>query len=78
MKSSMAGLVLLMGMFGVPLAQTSTPLTNDRPTHPGTAILDSMGIAAGAERTTTNNPPVHADVPAMPATPASAAGKQRP
>ncbi len=43
MKHMLAGLALLVGANGAAFCQT-----NDRPVHPGTAILDSMGIVAGA------------------------------
>jgi hypothetical protein len=37
-----------------------TPRSSDRPVHPGTAILDAMGIVAGA--------PVQAESPVHPGT----------
>ncbi|HEY2619055.1 MAG TPA: hypothetical protein VGI78_17070 [Acetobacteraceae bacterium] len=48
MKTVMAGLVLLVGMAGVGYCQSRASDQSDRPVHPGTALLDSMGIVAGA------------------------------
>ena len=48
MKCLVAGLALLVGLSGVAYCQNSIPASNERQVHPGTAILDSMGIVAGA------------------------------
>jgi hypothetical protein len=56
MKTVMAGLVLLVGMAGAGYCQSRVPGQPDRPVHPGTALLDSMGIGAGAsDGTPTHN-----------------------
>jgi hypothetical protein len=46
MKTAMAGLALLVGMAGAGYCQSRAPDQSDRPVHPGTALLDSMGIGA--------------------------------
>jgi hypothetical protein len=56
MKTVMAGLALLVGMAGAGYCQSRVPDQSDRPVHPGTALLDSMGIVAGAsDGTPTHN-----------------------
>ena len=48
MKSLVAGLAVLVGLSGIAYGQNSLPAPDERPMHPGTALLDSMGIYAGA------------------------------
>jgi hypothetical protein len=47
MKCIIAGLTVLVGMTAAAHSQSSGPATPGQPVHPGTAILDSMGIFAG-------------------------------
>lgn len=51
MKSLVAGLAVFVGLSGIAYCQNSLPGSNERPVHPGTALLDSMGIYAGAPDT---------------------------
>ena len=48
MKHVMAGMVVLVGLSSAGYCQNSVSAADDRPVHPGTALLDSMGIVAGA------------------------------
>lgn len=48
MKAVTVGLAFLIAMGGVAYCQSSVPKANEHATHPGTALLDSMGIVAGA------------------------------
>jgi hypothetical protein len=48
MKRVIASMVVLVGLSGAGYCQNSASTANDRPVHPGTALLDSMGIVAGA------------------------------
>ena len=48
MKQLIAGLVVLVGLSSAGYCQNDASTANDRPVHPGTALLDSMGIFAGA------------------------------
>lgn len=52
MKTLAAGLALLLGISGAAHCQSSAPGSSDRPVHPGTALLDRMGIFAGAPEAT--------------------------
>jgi len=75
MKHLMSGLVLLVGVTGTAFGQTSS--TNDSPVHPGTAILDSMGIVAGApDQASKGNVQDTAATPSVRATPTSSTGRQ--
>ena len=51
MKHVIAGIVLLAGLSSAGYCQNNASTTDDRPVHPGTALLDSMGIVAGAPET---------------------------
>ena len=48
MKYVIVGLTVLVGMTVAAHSQSRGSATSDEPAHPGTAILDSMGIFAGA------------------------------
>jgi hypothetical protein len=68
MKLVAVGLALQVGMVSLGQAQTS-----DRPVHPGTALLDSMGIVAGApDPGPTDKPPSAAASSGVVATPTRA------
>ena len=47
MRCVVSGLALLVGLSSAAYCQNSVPTADGRPVHPGTAILDSMGIFAG-------------------------------
>jgi hypothetical protein len=72
MKTVMAGLALLVGMAGAGYCQSRASDQSDRPVHPGTALLDSIGIGAGVpDATPTRNPPEDTQARATLAEPAS-------
>jgi hypothetical protein len=48
MKSLVAGLALFLSISGAAYCQSSAPASSDGQVHPGTALLDRMGIFAGA------------------------------
>jgi hypothetical protein len=48
MKSALAGITVLIGLSGAALCQNKTPTPGNSVVHPGTALLDSLGIVAGA------------------------------
>ena len=48
MKCALAGLAVLIGLSGAAVCQNKTPTPGNRLVHPGTALLDSLGIVAGA------------------------------
>lgn len=47
MKYAIIGLAMLAGTAGAGYCQSQTYDQSGRPVHPGTALLDSMGIYAG-------------------------------
>jgi hypothetical protein len=55
MKHAVIGFALLVGTIGAGYCQSRTSDQPDRPIHPGTALLDSMGIVAGAPDATPMN-----------------------
>jgi hypothetical protein len=55
MKFTLPGLALLIGMSGAAHCQSSIPASNGDAVHPGTALLDSMGIFAGLPQPTTQS-----------------------
>jgi hypothetical protein len=55
MKYAVAGIVLLIGTGSAALCQDRMPASGNGIVHPGTALLDSMGIIAGAPEVTGND-----------------------
>ncbi len=47
MKRTILVLTIVVGSAAAAFAQSNSPSTQTEPVHPGTAILDSMGIYAG-------------------------------
>ena len=58
MKCSLMAIVMLASLNGVAYSQGSPHTATDQPVHPGTAILDSLGIDAG--KPTPMQAPLHA------------------
>ena len=52
MKYVVAGIALLIGMASAGYCQNRMPTSESGPVHPGTALLDAMGIPAGAPEAT--------------------------
>ena len=46
-KSPLIAIVVLGSLAGTAYSQNSSQTGNEQPVHPGTAILDNMGIYAG-------------------------------
>jgi len=65
MKYVVVGLALCVGLSGAAHSQGSVTAAPDRSVHPGTAILDSMGIVAGRDQ---SNASVSPRAPAHPGT----------
>jgi hypothetical protein len=47
MKYVVAGIMLLIGTGSAAYCQNRLPVSDNGPVHPGTALLDSLGIFAG-------------------------------
>jgi hypothetical protein len=63
MKFTLAGFALLLGMSGAAHSQSSNPTLNGDAVHPGTALLDSMGIFAGLPQPTIHAAETPSDMP---------------
>ena len=66
MKRALTAVILLYALSGVTYSQNASQTDKEQPEHPGTAILDSMGIFAGNPATEQKAPQAEAEK--MPAT----------
>ncbi len=76
MKYPIAGVALLIGMAGTAYCQGSGTASERGPVHPGTALLDSMGIYAGTPQVAQRPGAQTASSATSDAAPNTAPGKQ--
>lgn len=78
MKFALANLAILVGLSGAAYCQDGARTQDDRNVHPGTALLDSAGILAGAsDAVSTNEAKASTESTSAPGTAVTTAASKR-